>query len=278
MDQMIFEYHILRQVIVDVLEEEGPLTDVEREIITSSIEQAVNDAATQFGDTLRIIQERLTSTLAHDLRSPITAAKMCAQSILKRPDNKDLAIKTANMIVTSMDRLDSMIRDLLDASRLQAGQSLPLQFEEFDLDLITKQIVDEFNQSDGDRFVLKSPGSTTGYWNKNGLSRVIENLATNAAKYGVPSTPITITIEKNEQSVRLIVHNEGKPIPIEEQAILFQQYRRSKSTEAKEGWGLGLTVVKGITEAHHGKVQVESTEGSGTSFSIELPLDSRIIQ
>src|SRR5690606_32735949 len=62
MQQLIFEYHILRQVICDVMEEEVPLTPVEREIIVASIEQAVNDAATQFSETLRDIQEKLTHT------------------------------------------------------------------------------------------------------------------------------------------------------------------------------------------------------------------------
>jgi signal transduction histidine kinase len=90
--QVIFEYHILRQAVCDVLEEEAPLTPGEREIIVSSIEQAVNDAASQFSESLREIQETLSNTLAHDLRSPITAAKTSAQMILRRPDDADYCI------------------------------------------------------------------------------------------------------------------------------------------------------------------------------------------
>lgn len=278
MDQMIYEYHILRQVIFDVLEEEAPLTDIEREIIICSIEQAVNDAATQFSHELRSIQEYLTRTIVHDLRNPIAAAKLGSQMIQRSSVDSDQHFKAAGRIINSMDRLDSMIQDLLDASRLGAGQGMPLKFEEFDLALVARQIADEFNLSFDHRLIVEAPSSIIGYWSKNGLSRVIENLITNAIKYGDPKAPITISIEKKSANgnVLLTVHNEGKAIPAEEQSILFQQFRRSKYVEGKtEGWGLGLTLVKGIVEAHQGTVNVISLEGKGTSFIVELPLDSR---
>jgi signal transduction histidine kinase len=275
MDQLIFEYHILRQVICDVLEEEAILTPVEREVIVSSIEQAVNDAANQFSETLRDIQEKLTHTLAHDLRGPITTAKSSAQLILRRPDAIDHCIRLASHISNSMDRLDSMIHDLLDASRIKAGQSLPLHFNECDLDLIARQVAAEANFIYGDRFVVNSNGQCLGYWSEDGIRRVLENLTTNAAKYGAPNSPITLSILRTEDTATITVHNLGIPIPPEEQAILFQQFRRARSADSKTGWGLGLTVVKGIIEAHHGMVRVESEVGHGTLFKIELPRDWR---
>lgn len=274
MDQMIYEYHILRQVIFDVIEEELQIEPVEREIIICSIEQAVNDAATQFSDTLHDIQQHLTRTLAHDIRNPITSAKLGAQLILRKPGLSDHS-KTAARIASSMDRVDSMLHDLLDASRLQAGETLPQGFEEFDLSLVTRQIADEFNHTCNDRIVVTAKDEVTGFWSKSGLSRVIENLLGNAIKHGAENTPILVTIQKKNTVINLIVHNEGTAIPPDEQTVLFQKYRRSKSAESKTGWGLGLSVVKGITEAHQGTVHLESLEGSGTSFLIELPLDAR---
>lgn len=272
MDQLIYEYHILRQVIFDVIEEEINISDMEREIITCSIEKAVNDAATQFSETLSDIQEYLLDTLAHDLRSPIAAAKMGAQLILRRPEEVELNIKTASRIANTMDRLDSMIHDLLDASRLRAGQGLQLQFEECDLETMAKQIASEFKYTHEREFLVKTPGPTIGNWCKNALTRAIENLLSNAVKYGSKNTPITITLKKHEETVCLMIHNHGNPIPKNEQLILFEQFRRSKTAEAEAGWGLGLTVVKGIVKAHFGKISVESSEAAGTLFSIELPL------
>jgi len=69
------------------------------------------------------------------------------------------------------------------------------------------------------------------------------------------------------------VHNEGNPIPLKDQASLFDYYQRANAQEGnQQGWGIGLTLVKGIAEAHGGKVEVRSSEEEGTTFSIILPL------
>lgn len=271
-DQLIFEYHILRQVIFDVIEKVTPLDPVDREVIISSIEQAVNDAATEFSDTLRDIQEKLSHTLAHDLRGPLTTIKTSAQLILRRPDDVDGNIAKSGRICNSVDRLDKMIRDLLDASRLRAGEELLFEFEECDLDWIIRQVGDEVNFTSNDKVVIQSRGQCLGNWNPDALRRIVENLISNAIKYGSEKTKISVTLEQDDKSARLTVHNEGKPIPEEEMVILFQQYKRLRSQESlKTGWGIGLTVVEGLVDAHHGSIKVDSAEGKGTSFIISLP-------
>lgn len=278
MDQMIFEYHILRQVICDVLEEEVELTSVEREVIVCAIEQAVNDAATQFSETLRLIQERLAATLTHDLRGPITSAKMHAQRLLQNEENADPKIfESATRIVSSMNRLDSMIRDLLDASLIRAGESLPLNLEACDLGLITREIIEEFNVIYGDRFILDCDEAAEGFWSKSSIRRVIENLATNAQKYSTPETPITLSVKNMQTHVSVGVHNLGNAIPKESQVKLFEHFHRARASEKKTGWGLGLTVVKGVIENHGGTVEVESSQRQGTTFKFELPKDARLL-
>jgi signal transduction histidine kinase len=276
MDQMIFEYHILRQVVCDVLEEDVPLTTVEREVIVCVVEQAVNDAATQFSETLRLIQERLAATLTHDLRGPITAAKINAQLLMKRVEKVDpKTFDSANRIVSNMDRLDSMIRDLLDASLVRAGESLPINPEACDLGLMSQEVVDEFNVIYGDRFILVSDSGVDGFWSRSGVRRVIENLATNAEKYSTPKTPITITVKGKSSSITVSVRNEGNPIPEENQAKLFERFHRARASAKKTGWGLGLTVVKGVIESHGGTVEIVSGPAVGTTFTFELPRDAR---
>ena len=170
-----------------------------------------------------------------------------------------------------------MIHDLLDASVVRAGERLPLQIEEYDMTLLVKDVAEEFNIIYGNRIEVQAKKELFGFWSKSGVRRVIENLATNAAKYGTPHTPITISLEQAGTKAILSVHNEGNPIPPHDQSILFQQFRRAKSAQVQTGWGLGLTVVKGLTEAHLGTVRVESEEGAGTRFTVELPVDSREI-
>lgn len=275
MDQLIFEYHIFRQVICEIMEEEAPLSAIEREVIVCAVEQAVNDAATQFSETLYDIQEALTHTLAHDLRGPITTSKLSAQLLLKRPNDVNHCINIASRISTSMDRIDLMIHDLLDASALRSGATLNLDYEVVDLDILLDQIANEANFLHSNRIRFVSDGPLIGFWNENGLKRVFDNLITNALKFSDPESIITIKLKLINGKAVAEVQNFGKIITSEDMSILFQQFRRvrERTGSGKKGWGLGLTVVKGIVEAHKGNVEVESSEKSGTIFTIFLPLN-----
>src|SRR6478672_8311566 len=182
MSQLIFEYHILRQVIFQVLEEEAPLGVQDRDIIIGSIEQAVNDAATQFSETLRDVQELFMLTLTHDLRNPINVVKMGTQLLLRRMEPGDADMNVTLRMLTAVDRLDSMIQNLLDASRLRAGQSLKLTFEECDLQMLVQDVVEDLNFAYGKRFVVVSDAEVRSQCSPKEIRRAIENLAINAVK------------------------------------------------------------------------------------------------
>lgn len=270
--QLILEYHILRQVVFQVLEEEAPLTQRERDIIISSIEQAVNDAATQFSQTLSEIQELFMVTLTHDLKNPLNVVRMGTQLVLRRFERGDSYFGVTARMIGALDRLDMMIQNLLDASRLRAGQSLNLSFENCDLKQLIQEVVEDLNFAYEERFVLVSDGAVETRCSRKELRRVIENIATNAVKYGAPNTPITLTLQQTATTIRITIHNEGQPISPEAQSIFFQQFRRTITTGEQKGWGLGLFLAKSLTEAHQGKIEVESAEGKGTSFIITLPV------
>lgn len=269
--QLILEYHILRQVIFQVLEEDVPLEVRERDIIIDSIEQAVNDAASQFSQTLRDIQEMFMVTLTHDLRGPVNIVKMGTQLILRRFARGDTYLDVTARMSSAIDRMDAMIQNLLDASRLRAGQSLKLEFEECDLDQLLREVAEDLIFSYGERFVVVSEADVKGKCSHKQIRRVIENLANNAVKYGAPDTPITLTLQQTDTTIILTVHNEGDPIPAEAQSILFQQFRRTASAEDKSGWGLGLFLAKNIVKAHQGTIEIFSQKNEGTSFIITLP-------
>jgi signal transduction histidine kinase len=271
MDQMITEYHILRQVICDVMEKDTPLTSLEREIIVCSVEQAVNDAATQFSDTLRDLQQKLSNTLAHDLRNPLTTARLGTELILKRPEDEKGTLEKANRISVSLIRIDKMITELLDASRLNAGEALPDGFQECDLVTLVGEVAHELNMNYDNRLVVETHGDCKGSWNEDGLRRLTENLLTNAIKYGKEKTPVTISLEEEDDMVVLSVHNEGDPIPQEEQSGLFDNFKRAKSAENQIGWGLGLSVVKAVADSHKGSFTIESEKGTGTFFRVKIP-------
>jgi signal transduction histidine kinase len=266
--EVIFEYHILREVIFQVLETEEQLPVIHRDIILDSIEQAVNDAAVKFSEVHADIQQRFINTLTHDLKTPISAAKLSAQLILKKSENPEACIELGSRVIGRMNRLTSMIDDLLDAGRVRAGEFLQLQFSECDLRMVCEEVVDEMSIVHNRTFKFNASGNVKGVWGGDGVRRALENLVGNAVKYGKMTGLITIKLEEIKSGVRISVHNEGTPIPKEEISSLFVNYRRSKSAESgtQGGWGLGLTLVKGVADAHKGTIQVTSGEGEGTTF------------
>lgn len=300
LDQVISEFRILRSVILFVLEEEGPLPIIERDNIFIAIDNGITQAATEFAlrrgfkdarlseeisaknlalgeaNDLRVERkqrEQFFSTVTHDMRNPLSIAKASAELIVRRPSDPDAVRKQALRIIKSIDRSNLMIKDLLDSNRLRSGGRLSLQKEECDLNDLIKECCDNLSQVYGSRFKIHSHASVKGLFDRNGLMRALENLMTNAVKYGSVDRPITISLNKSQAEICLKVHNEGTPIPLKDQASLFEYHKRASAQEGtQQGWGIGLTLVKGIAEAHDGKVEVESSAEDGTTFSIILPL------
>jgi signal transduction histidine kinase len=228
-------------------------------------------------DVEKALRERFVAALAHDLRGPLSAAQLAAELLTLEPttaaQRRDLAVTIGHNI----DRGDRMIRDLLDASRIRAGQPLQLQLGRCDLVALARQVANEARALHGDRFRVEASGPVEGVWSTEALHRALWNLVTNAVKYGAPRTPITIGLRRAGELVRVWVHNEGAPIPPDEQAHVFDAYARAPSAarDGHMGWGLGLTLVRGAVEAHGGQVSLVSAPGSGTTFTIELPVDAR---
>lgn len=238
----------------------------------SELEGQVNQLQSE-----REFRERYVSSVAHDLRGPLATAKMSAQALIGHPERLDERRELAVKIDRNIDRTDRMIRDFLDASRIRAGERLSVVLAECDVTTIAREIVEELVAVHGDRFVVEASERIRGYLSAEELRRAVWNLATNAVKYGVPDRPITITVTRQGTDVLISVHNHGVPISPEEQAKLFQPFARLRTAVngSRGGWGLGLTLVLGGTAAQGGRVRVRSDAESGTTFTLELPIDVR---
>jgi PAS domain S-box-containing protein len=230
--------------------------------------------------TERELRERFVATVAHDLRNPLSAAKLSTQLVLRYPDRVDARERQLGKIIHNLERADHLIQNLLDANRIRAGQRLPLELDECDISLIAREVCEEQSMIHGDRFIVDAPETFAGYWSCSGIRRILENLITNGMKYGSQNTAVTVRIAQKNDHAWISVHNEGPPIPLSEQKTLFDPFRRAKSAQEKgtPGWGLGLTLVRGLTEAHGGTVSIESTAEAGTTFKVDLPMDARPYQ
>lgn len=276
LEDVIREYMLLRQVLVEVLEEEAPLTPHERDTLHASVDQATMKACTGYVLVEAGFREQFAAVLAHDLRGPLTAAKASAALILRKPSSEDVP-RWAARIIDNVDRGDRMLQDLLDAMRAQTGADQDLQLEECDLVELARESIDHLRTVHGDRFVLAAAEPVRGWFAADPLRRAIENLATNAVKYGRPSRPVTVTARQVHGRAFLLVHNDGSYIPPEQQETLFRAFQRLATGDrgVQRGWGLGLAQVRGVAEAHGGTIAVESLPALGTTFTIDIPLDAR---
>lgn len=221
------------------------------------------------------IRDRFMSALSHDLRTPLTSAILSAQLIARK--SADTSVTTlSKKVEQSLKRVDKMIEDLLDANRLRAGQKINLKVQDLDMAELVRTTVNDLETIHGDRFVVDIPESFHAFLSPQAIRRIIENLCSNAIKYGSASAPVSVFIHPHGDEFELGVHNFGNPISKNESDSLFQPYVRSKKDERgeKKGWGIGLSIVKGVTEAHGGKVLIDS-DNEGTTFKITLPVDAR---
>lgn len=294
LDQVITEYRYLRSIILEVLGEERNIPPEQLDKILFSIDNGITQAATEFAVVRGFADARITEeftaknmalvnegsqrdqfvlTLSHDMRNPLSIARACGEMIQKNPANLESVQKLSNKIIESIDRANNMIQDLLDSNKIRAGAKLTINKSQIDLAKIVNAIIEDFTKVYGDRLQVACPTPVKIKVDSAGIRRAIENLLTNAIKYGGTQTPVRTNVIEFENEVQIKVHNEGNPIPSEDQVTLFDYFHRSKSgvQSGQQGWGIGLTLVKGIAEAHNGHVLVESSEKAGTTFSIVLP-------
>ncbi len=267
-DQMIDEYFILKNVVFSFIRQYGHL-DVETcDQINNSFQKALQMSAAQFSKSLLDSQENFVLNLAHDLRSPLMVIKMQAELMIKRAAyDKDKCLK----IGKSVDKVDSMIEHLLNTIKTQSHGMGFLDLLDFDLFNLISEISHEYE--DLYPGIINIQGtSTIVKWNQLSIERVIDNLLSNALKYGDTTKPVTIKVDHDEDNTFLSVHNFGNPISTQDQLTLFQKFKRTKETMGKKGWGIGLSYVKSVVEAHKGIVLVHSDE-KGTTFKFEIPRD-----
>lgn len=223
------------------------------------------------------IRELFVNTLTHDLRTPLTAAKFTTL-ILKRKNQENKSTSDlCDRIVKNIDRTENMVQGLLDANRLRAGEGIPIHPKLTNLSSVFISILDDLKNTFGDRFILElEDHQVEANVDPVAIQRIVENLASNAIKYGDAHSPVVIRLKNAGKLVQIDICNQGKVIQESDTARLFNSFHRTQDAEqsSHKGWGIGLAIVKGLAESHGGSVRVESNPKDGTTFSILLPLSS----
>jgi signal transduction histidine kinase len=271
-DQIIHEYQLFRDAFFRVADERGVLLSrAEWAVVMNSIDSAVRESVKKFTSMHDSFRHRVAAALSHDMRNPLSVVVNSAHVLLLAPQSEK-APTFARRILDNGKRLGSMIEELLEALSFQRGQKLPLALTRFDVLDLVRTVCEEANESQHAGCSV-SGISVTGYWCENSLRRAVENLITNAVKYG-DGAGIHIAINEAHGRMLLSVHNSGSVIPMEHRGRIFEYLRRESSGD-QNGWGIGLPFVQNVAESHGGSVAVDSSAVTGTTFLIDIPVDCR---
>ncbi|MDX6267930.1 MAG: hypothetical protein QOD70_2670 [Frankiales bacterium] len=212
----------------------------------------------------------LVSTVAHELRSPLTSVKGFTATLLAKWDRfndeqKQLMLQTVN---ADADRVTRLLTELLDVSRIDAGR-LEMRKQVVDLAVAVQKAVDGriAGGDPEDRFVVSVTGELPEIWaDPDKVDQVIGNLVENALRHGEGT--VTVTLSPWQDGAEVVVEDQGVGIPPDTAARVFTRFWRGNKGR---GTGLGLYIVKGLVEAHGGSVEVGSADGGGARFRFVLP-------
>lgn len=218
------------------------------------------------------LRERFMAILGHDLRTPAAAVLMSAQ-LLQRTGTLDAYQQNlVQRIVSSGQRMERMIRELLDLGMIRAGR-IALVRARCDLAAICEEVLDELRSTWPDRTVVVDlDAPAVGVWDADRLAQVISNLVGNALAHGSAEHPVQVTLRSAPESCCVEIRNVGPSIPPELVESLFQPFHGLARRNRHSGLGLGLFISHAIVSAHGGAIALESS-GSEVVVRLRLPVD-----
>jgi len=232
--------------------------------------EAVEAEALRRSDT---IKTAVLQAVSHDLRSPLTAIRVAAESL----ENPELALderdrrELLETVRLEVERLERVVGNLLDLSRLQAGAAEPHR-ELWAVEELVAQPLDQLGPDAGRVEVALPDGAPVVEVDAVQIERVLVNLLENALKFSPDGEPVHVRVSTTRSEALVRVVDRGPGIPETELERIFEPFRRAPEMGDRSGSGLGLAIARGFAEGNGGRVWAESRQGQGASFVLALPL------
>jgi signal transduction histidine kinase len=179
--------------------------------------------------------------------------------------------ETLSLVLDELDRMSRIVDDLLLLSKREQPDFLELATVE--VGALTDELQAKVAALAPVPWQVESRGRGVIVADRQRLTQAVVQLAQNAVQYGPPGAPISLGSTVADGEAAFWIHDSGHGIPSAQQDAIFQRFRRASPVRRSEGAGLGLAIVKAIAEAHSGRVEVDSSPGSGTTFRIVIPVD-----
>jgi signal transduction histidine kinase len=281
MEQMVAEYRALRASVVRLwTKAHGEITPSDLDDLTrfnEAIDQSLAESVTRFTQDLDESKEMFLAILGHDLRSPISAVMTSAKFMVETGDLKEPHLTLTQRIVSASSRMNQMVGALLDFTRSRLGGGIPVVPAPMNLGKLVHDVVDELSAAHPERQItIDARGALQGEWDCERLTQVVSNLIGNAIEHGSDRSSVAVLAQADDESVTITVHNRGPVISDEQLDGIFSAMKglrpgRRASSGSLGNLGLGLYIADQIVQAHHGKIDVESSAEAGTTFTVRLP-------
>jgi signal transduction histidine kinase len=280
-EQMVAEYRALRASVLRLwTTAEGALETAHLEDLTrfnEAIDQSLAESVARFNQDLEAAKETFLAILGHDLRTPLGAIQTSAAFMLETGELEEPHRTLTARIASSARGSVAMVGDLLDFTRSRLGGGIPVVRAEMDLGKVVRSVVDEVAAAHPDRPIRTDTRvQQRGRWDAARLRQALGNLVGNAVQHGAEGTTVTVDVQGTAAQVTVAVHNRGAVISADQLDGIFNPMRsqRAPRTAARGptgSLGLGLYIAERIVGAHGGHIDVESSEASGTTFTVRLP-------
>lgn len=251
--------------------DEGPVDSEIREI--AEVAMTLKAEGEKAHDAIAI-RDTFLSVASHELKTPITSLQLQFQMLTRHLRSMGVENEktnhSINKISGQMKRITKLIDDLLNVTKISAGK-LDLQYETIHLNELVQDIASQFET---ENITLASKDSITGHWDQSRLEQIITNLTSNAIKYG-DGNPISIQLSQDKEFAYIAVKDQGIGIKAEDQQRIFDQFERVQGNHGISGLGMGLWITLKIINGMDGDIQVESSEGAGSVFTVKLPLERK---
>ncbi len=225
---------------------------------------------------LSLVQQRFVSDVSHELRTPLTTIRLAADMLNDQRDQFDPTTnRTAELLHTQVQRFETLLADLLEISRYDAG-SVQLELEATSLTSLAEDIIEQMlplAQGRGSELRLVAPGGYTPVdMDPRRVRRVLRNLVGNAIEHG-EGRPIVVTVDSNQHAVAVGVRDFGLGMDPEDAQRVFDRFWRADPSRQRTigGTGLGLSIALGDAKLHGGTLAVWSELAVGTNFVLTLP-------
>jgi len=236
---------------------------------------ALNRMIARLEESFQYIR-RFTADASHELRTPLTVLRGELEAIAQRPRLDDEVRDTVGSSLEETERLARIVESLLAISRLDAGEA-QMECVRFDLAELAAATTEQMRLLAEDkriRLECQASGQVEITGDRARLKQVVVNLVDNAIKYTPEGGAVGVVVSAEDGRAVMLVEDNGAGVPADALPHLFERFYRVDKARSRQmgGAGLGLAIVKSIVAAHDGQVEVESAEGKGSRFRVELPL------